>query len=177
MLTLLLLACVAKVDTDDGDDGGEDTSTAAADTGDTSDSGDPGEVYELGDPAFSIELGGETWESAEGYWVVLGDESTIRAELEVTGAVQIVILTIDGDISDAGTHPLVSMQWVEQVSQAGDSFHYNVNDPALLSFSTLGFAEKDNLFARMEGTATMLDSVGGGTAAAGAAAIESWPPH
>lgn len=179
MLTFLLLACVAKVDMDSAEPEEDDTSggDTAADSGDTGDSDDPGEVYELGDPAFSVTLDGGAWESPEGYWVDLGDESTLRAEVEVTGAVQIVIITVEGDVSSAGTFAVASVEWVEQVSQAGDSFHYTANAPAGMTWTTLGFAEEDNLFGALGGEATATDSVGGGSIPVGAGSVESWPHY
>ena len=181
MLLSLLFACAAKVEgSDDTADVDTDTDTDAdtdTDT-DTDTEQTRGKVYDETDAAFSMVFDGSSWEAVDGYWIVLDDEASIRASIDTgKGTTQITILTIDGDISWAGTYPVTEVQWVEQVNSSGDSFHYEISGPNSLTFTTLGFAGEDDLFGTVDGEVQLTDNVGGGSVTAAGGALAGWPHY
>lgn len=175
MSAFLLLACSGTIPDDDAA-GRESAPTEDSGTPADTDSGTPGEVFELGDPSFVVDIGGAAWSSVTGYWAA--SVRTIRAEKAIDSTTsEIVYVEVDGELSVPGTYPIDAIQYVRQVSQAGDAFHYTARSPANMTLTVRGFAEGDALFAETAGTATMSDSVKGGSTQLTGMVIESWPAY
>jgi hypothetical protein len=83
---------------------------------------------------------------------------------------------VDGDIDVAGTYVVTSIEYVQQLAQSGDVFHYTAEDPPL-ELVVEGFAEEDYLFAHTTGSAEMDDAVGGGSKTAKDLVAASWPVY
>lgn len=172
---LLLLACTGKIPDDDSA-GGDSTPVDDSGTPVDSDTGTPGEVFELGDPSFVVDFGGTAWSSVTGYWAA--SVRTIRAEVTIDSTTtEIVYIEVDGDLAVPGTYPIDEIEYVRQVSQAGDAFHYTAHSPASMTLKVRGFADGDALFAETAGAATMSDSVKGGSTQVTGVVIESWPAY
>lgn len=174
-MLLLLAACTGTIHSDDGKHTGGDT----ADTGGGEELGpfpDGGEVYDLGTPSFTVQAGGESWSAEGGYWS--GAVATLRGEHAVdTKVVELVSVEIDGDPAVPGRYAVTQVEFVQQVAQSGDSFHYQARDPAGLRLVVSGFAEGDALFAESEGSAELVDTVTGGDLTLSGLVVESWPVY
>lgn len=174
-ILLFLVACSPSIPNDDSSSG--DTDGPGDDSGSTDDTGGPGEVYELGEPSFTADIDAAgTWTSADGYWSAA--VKTVRAEVAIDAStVEIVFIEVDGDLTQAKVHPITDIEYVQQVSQAGDAFHYSVHNPSGITLKVLGFADGTALFAETQGTATLTDEVSGGTTQLTGVGIESWPAY
>lgn len=181
-LALALVGCTASPPNGEPLDTAADTGETGGggETGDTSDLGpfpDGGEVYDLGDPSFTLQIEGTgAWTTGDGYWS--GAVKTLRGSYTVdktTG--EAVVIEIDGDLAVPGRYAVHTIEFVRQLSQSGDVFHYSARNPEGFRLVVTGFADGDHLFAQTEGDATLTDSIGGGTATLGSLVTESWPPY
>lgn len=173
----LLFACSAtlKVDDSAGQEADADTDADTdTDVGTGPDTG-PGEVFEPTTPSLVADLSGTSWSAAEGYWFGSEDFSSVRGELPIDATTsESFTLQTEGDIHHAGSFPVTNVDYVQQVSQAGDAFHYLVSSPVGVRLIVEGFADGDKLFAHLEGTAHLTDSVGGGTKDLVGLTVETW---
>lgn len=171
---LLLLGCIGGGSPESTKTPGDDTA-AVTDTGTTTTT--PSEVFELGEPSFTVSFG-ETWATAEGYWFSSEDFSSVKGDISLDATtVELVTLMLDGPIDGAGSYEVTSFEYVQQLSQSGTIFHYVAESPEELTLVVEGFADTEHLFAHMTGTASMEDLVGGGSLEGGDLLVTSWPPY
>jgi len=157
-------------DSDSDADGDSDADTDA-DTGPEPN----GEVYELGDPSFTATIGGSTWSTDDGLYVVLGDYSDVKADVTDGSTTQKLQVTLSGDARLAGTYDITSVRFVEQVAEGGDNFN-RVGTPSGMTFTVTGFADTDQLYGYSTGSVELSDTLGAGSATLSDMQVENWVP-
>ncbi|MCB9743000.1 MAG: hypothetical protein H6741_02655 [Alphaproteobacteria bacterium] len=174
----MALACGSK-DADDTGASNDDTQPGddTAVSGDDSDNGDTsfGEVFERGDPSYTVNFNGSLWSSSTGYY--LGNTSSfINATGGDSSRSQTVTIEVDGNVRYADTYPVKSITYAEGPAQGSVDVNYSVTNPSGVTFTVQGFAEETYLFGELNGTATLTDTIGGGGSADFTGlVIESWP--
>ncbi|MCB9745942.1 MAG: hypothetical protein H6740_25430 [Alphaproteobacteria bacterium] len=177
----LTLACAGGKD-DDNDDvtdesggGGQDDTSASSDDSDNGDTSF-GEVFDRTDPLFSASFRDSTWTSAEGHYFGNRNGSTITASDSDESYSRSFTINVDGNIRYAGTYPVTQISYTEAPAQGSPDLNFTASNPAGVTITVLGFAEETYLFAELDGSATLTDSIGGaGTTTFSGLVLESWP--
>jgi hypothetical protein len=148
-----------------------DTDSDADGDGDVDTDADADHTFPAGEPSFEAMIGGERYNTEDGYWFdsgtagfVLGtrDGGAIRLELE-----------IEGHTTFAGTYPVGDVQYAQTQAHSID-FRYQGTGGA--TFTVEGHdAEQEHIWGSLDGPITLTDSVSGGTATLDSLVVESWP--
>ncbi|MCB9758707.1 MAG: hypothetical protein H6739_02610 [Alphaproteobacteria bacterium] len=170
----LSLACAGGKDEADDSNVTDDTGTSGDDTQE-SDPGDTsyGEVFDRQDPLFSVafDAAGGTWTSSTGYW----NNAFINASKSDGSRSETVIVEVDGNLRYADEYPVKLIRYAAGAAQAEIDTQYEVSNPAGVTFVVEGFADDTYLHGYLVGTATLTDTLGGGTASWTDMELTSWP--